>query len=65
MLQALRKERLQKAEAVSAFMFEVHEQEHFIEDFNDKLWLATVDTVTVRHDGKLVFRFKNGMEVSK
>ena len=29
-LKALRSERLQKAEAVSAFMFEVHEQEHFI-----------------------------------
>lgn len=32
---------------------------------NEKLWLATIDTVTVHHDGKLVFRFKNGMEVTK
>ena len=64
-LKALRKERLQKAEAVSAFMFEIHEQEHFIQDFNEKLWLATIDAVTVHHDGKMVFRFKNGMEVTK
>ena len=64
-LKALRTERLQKAEAVSAFMFEIHEQERFIEDFSDKLWLTTIDTVTVCHDGKMVFRFKNGMEVTK
>ena len=64
-LKAHRTERLQKAEAVSAFMFEIHEQDRFIEDFSEKLWLATIDNVTVQHDGKMVFRFKNGMEVTK
>lgn len=64
-LKALRAKRLRKAEAVSAFMFEIHEQERFIEDFSEKLWLTTIDTVTVNHDGSLVFRFKNGMEVTK
>ena len=64
-LKALRAERLQKAEAVSAFMFEIHEQERFIEDFSEKLWLTTIETVTVYHDGRMVFRFKNGMEVQK
>ncbi len=64
-LKALRAERLQKGEAVSAFMFEIHEQERFIEDFSEKLWLTTIETVTVYHDGRMVFRFKNGMEVQK
>ena len=64
-LKVLRAERLQKAEAVSAFMFEIHEQERFIEDFSEKLWLTTIETVTVYHDGRMVFRFKNGMEVQK
>lgn len=64
-LKALRAERLQKVEAVSAFMFEIHEQERFIEDFSEKLWLTTIETVTVYHDGRMVFRFKNGMEVQK
>ena len=64
-LKSLRTERLQKAEAVSAFMFEIHEQDRFIEDFSEKLWLTTIDTVTVHHDGRMVFRFKNGMEVTK
>ena len=64
-LKDLRMERLQKAEAVSAFMFEIHEQERFIEDFSEKLWLTTIENVTVYHDGRMVFRFKNGMEVTK
>ena len=64
-LKATRTERQQKAEAVSAFMFEIHEQERFIEDFSEKLWLTTIDTVTVYHDGRMVFRFKNGQEVTK
>ena len=64
-LKTLRTERLRKAEAVSRFMFELHEQEHFIEDFSEKLWLTMIEDVTVKHDGKLVFRFKNGMEVTK
>ena len=64
-LKSLRTERLQKAEAVSAFMFEIHEQDRFIEDFSEKLWLTTIDTVMVHHDGRMVFRFKNGMEVTK
>lgn len=46
-------------------MFEIHEQERFIEDFSEKLWLTTIDTVTVYHDGRMVFRFKNGQEVTK
>lgn len=64
-LKAHRTERLQKAEAISAFMFEVHEQENFIEDFSEKLWLTTIENVTVYHDGRMVFRFKNGTEVTK
>ena len=64
-LKALRVERLQKAELISGFMFEVHEQERLIEEFSEKLWLATIDTVTVYHDGRMSFRLKNGMEVVK
>ena len=38
----------------------------FFEMDNSKLWLAVVDTVAVRVDGRLVFRFRNGVKsVSK
>ena len=33
--------------------------------FDESTWLAVIDTVLVKPDGKLVFRFANGMEVEK
>ena len=41
------------------------EQDRFIKDFSEKLWLTTIDMVTVYHDGRMAFRFKSGMEVTK
>ena len=64
-LKAVRESRLKRAETLSAFMFEVHEQDRLVEAFNKKLWLATVDTVIVSRDGKLTFKFKNGKEITK
>ena len=64
-LQMLLAERKKKADIISAFMFEIHERDGFVEEFDDKLWLTTIDMVTVNHDGTLMFRFKNGMEVTK
>lgn len=34
-------------------------------EFDESTWLAVIDTVLVKPDGKLVFRFANGMEVKK
>ena len=31
--------------------------------FDESTWLAAIETVLVKPDGKLVFRFANGMEV--
>ena len=64
-LKAVRESRLKRSETLSAFMFEVHEQDRLVEMFNKKLWLATVDTVIVSRDGKLTFKFKNGKEITK
>ena len=33
--------------------------------YSDRLWLNLVDRVTVYEDGNLVFRFKNGMEITE
>lgn len=64
-LKLTRESRLRRAEMLSAFMFEIHEQDRLIETFNKKLWLATIDTVMVGHDGSLTFKFKNGKEITK
>ena len=64
-LQNIRDERKKKAEKISAFMFEIHERDGLLERFDEKLWLTTIESVQVQHDGSLVFRFNSGMEVTK
>lgn len=48
-----------QAEAIRAFMFEVQELDAFTE-FDEKLWLTVIDTVTVHTDGRLTFEFQGG-----
>lgn len=62
-LQEQRVERQEESDRISAFMFELHESNGPLTEFDNKLWLAIVDTVTVGADGKLVFRFRNGRKV--
>ncbi|MCX4292056.1 MAG: hypothetical protein OSJ36_09745 [Odoribacter sp.] len=62
-LMAQRTQRMQKAETIGAFMFEMHERDEAVEEFNNKLWFMTVDKVVVQKDGKLVYSFRNGMQV--
>ncbi len=63
-LQRRRAERQAKAENIGAFMFELCERDTTMTEFDDRLWLTTVDKVTVHSDGRLVFLFQNGTEVT-
>ena len=40
-------------------MFEVQELDALTE-FDEKLWLTTIDTVTVHTDGRMTFKFQGG-----
>ena len=40
-------------------MFEVQELDAFT-DFDEKLWLTIIDTVTVHADGQMTFKFQGG-----
>lgn len=62
-LKVLRLKRIQKSEIIGAFMFEFYERDGVIETFDERLWIASVDTVTVYKTGEMVFRFKNEMEI--
>ena len=62
-LQSKRMKREAKAEEIGGFMFELMECGSNITEFDDRLWLTIVDTVTVHSSGKLVFRFQNGSEI--
>ena len=57
-------EREAKADQIGAFMFELAERDEPLTEFDDWLWLAVIDTVTVHPDGRLVFKFQNGTEVT-
>ena len=60
---SLRTQRMQKAETIGAFMFELHERDDAVEEFDNRLWFMTVDKVVVKRNGKLVYYFRNGTEV--
>ncbi len=64
-LQKLREEQVRKAEQIRAFMFEIHERDGLLEEFDEKLCLATIDNVLIHHDGRMVFKFRNGTEVTR
>ena len=51
-----------QAEAIGTFMFEMQELDT-ITEFDEKLWLTSIDTVTVHADGRMTFKFQGGTEI--
>lgn len=45
------------------FIESIKEQPLVLENWNERLWIALLDSATVFHDGRMVFRFKNGAEI--
>ena len=62
-LQSQREHRLKKADSIGAFMFELKEYDSVLGAFDERLWIRTIDTVTVCSYGKLIFKFQNGAEI--
>jgi len=48
-----------QADAIGAFMFEMQELD-ILTEFDEKLWLTVIDTVTVHADGRMAFKFRGG-----
>ena len=61
-LRATKTAREAQAKAIGAFMFEVQELNAFTE-FDEKLWLAVIDKVTVHTNGRMTFRFRSGTKI--
>lgn len=53
-----------KADSIGAFMFILSEQDEPLAQFDDRLWLTVINTVTAHGDGRLVFNFENGAEIT-
>ena len=62
-LEVRKRERLVKGKTLEGFIRDIQNRELAITEFDEKLWLAVIDKVTVGRDGSMRFRFKNGMEV--
>lgn len=43
-------------------MFDVQELDT-LSEFDEKLWLTVIDTVTVHTDGRMTFKFQDGTEI--
>ena len=52
-----------KADAIGEFIFRIRELDALTE-FDEKLWLTTIDKVSVHHDGRTTFKFQSGVEIS-
>ena len=63
-LMEIKKERCHKAEIIGAFMFELYERDEPLTEFDTKLWVVAIENVTVYHDGKKIYKFKNGLEIT-
>ena len=63
-LDAAKRERLGKVTIIERFIRDIESRPLAIMAFDEKLWLAVIDKVTVSRDGTMTFRFKNGSEVT-
>ncbi|MEA4964889.1 MAG: hypothetical protein VB055_03565 [Oscillospiraceae bacterium] len=57
--------RLARADAFDHFIFAIRNIETAPDSFDDALWQKVIDTVTVKSNGTLVFKFQNGVEIEK
>ena len=58
-----RRERHNKMLLLEAFIKDIETRPLVVDEFDEKLWLAAVNKVTVLADGRLLFSFKDGTEI--
>ena len=63
-LDAAKRERLGKAKTIEIFIKDVESRPLVISEFDEKLWLAVIDTATVAQNSAITFRFRNGSEIT-
>ncbi|MFA5513483.1 MAG: hypothetical protein WDA17_01010 [Sphaerochaetaceae bacterium] len=63
-LETAKRERLGKSKIIDGFIKDIKNRPLAIAEFDEKLWLAVIDQVTVDHDGIMTFRFKSGSEIT-
>ena len=64
-LQKTMEQRRLKTDIIKEFINKISKLDDLPIEFNEKLWNSVIDTVTVYEDERLVFKFKNGIEVEE
>jgi site-specific DNA recombinase len=62
-LENLRRERYSKALLLDRFISEISSRPLVLTEFDIDLWMATIDSVRVAKDDKLIFEFKDGSKI--
>ena len=63
--QSLRDERARKRTSLEAFLLEIQSADTLPITYSDRLWLSHIDHATVYNDGRIIFSFKNGAEITE
>ena len=62
-LEAEKTKRVRKSKELKAFTKTLKQQPLVVAEWNERLWLTLLDTATVNRDGRIMFRFKSGVEI--
>lgn len=62
-LRSIKNARQAQADAIGTFMFEMQELDT-LSEFDEKLWLTVIDTVTVYADGRMTLKFQGDTEIN-
>jgi site-specific DNA recombinase len=57
-------ERTAKQEKITRFLDNMKRHDKLVTEFDEKLWLATVDSLTVHSESEMAVTFKDGSEVT-
>ncbi len=57
-------ERTAKREKITRFLDDMKRHDKLLTEFDEKLWLATVESVTVHSESKMTVTFKDSSEVT-
>jgi len=63
-LETEKEKRMRRGKELKKFISELAKQPQVLDEWRDeRLWVTLLDTATVYHDGRIVFRFKNTMDI--
>lgn len=62
-LEAEKTKRVRKSKELKAFTKTLKQQPLVVAEWNERLWITLLDTATVNRDGRIMFRFKSGVEI--